>query len=95
MKCLQGSDGGIKRWDLRAQVLYERQPTASALTHHSGGSSQYVCMPEGLDQAGMRPSVGKYRRQLRQRTGQDTIDFNRRPPANSGVSINAPFGVFR
>jgi len=42
------------------QALYDRQPAAHALTHHSDRGSQYVSIryTERLDQAGIRPSVG-------------------------------------
>ena len=42
------------------QALYERQPAANALTHHSDRGSQYVSIryTERLDQASIQPSVG-------------------------------------
>ena len=46
--------------DALEQALYDRQPVADALTHHSDRGSQYVSIryTERLDQAGIRPSVG-------------------------------------
>jgi putative transposase len=46
--------------DAFEQALYERQPAAYALTHHSDRGSQYVSIrcTERLDQAGIQPSVG-------------------------------------
>ena len=46
--------------DALEQALYERQPAAHALTHHSDRGSQYVSIryTERLDQAGIQPSVG-------------------------------------
>ncbi len=46
--------------DALEQALYERQPAANALTHHSDRGSQYVSIryTERLDQAGIQPSVG-------------------------------------
>ena len=46
--------------DALEQALYDRQPAANALTHHSDRGSQYVSIryTERLDQAGIRPSVG-------------------------------------
>ena len=46
--------------DALEQALYDRQPAADALTHHSDRGSQYVSIryTERLDQAGIRPSVG-------------------------------------
>ncbi|GAB4088272.1 IS3 family transposase [Hydrogenophaga soli] len=46
--------------DALEQALYDRQPAAHALTHHSDRGSQYVSIryTERLDQAGIRPSVG-------------------------------------
>ncbi|GAB3359419.1 hypothetical protein GCM10027395_03830 [Giesbergeria sinuosa] len=42
------------------QALYERQPEAHALTHHSDRGSQYVSIryTDRLKQAGIQPSVG-------------------------------------
>ncbi len=46
--------------DALEQALYERQPAAHVLTHHSDRGSQYVSIryTERLDQAGIQPSVG-------------------------------------
>ncbi len=46
--------------DALEQALYDRQPAAHALTHHSDRGSQYVSIryTERLDQAGIQPSVG-------------------------------------
>ena len=46
--------------DALEQALYDRQPAADALTHHSDRGSQYgsIRYTERLDQAGIRPSVG-------------------------------------
>ena len=46
--------------DALEQALYDRQPAAHALTHHSDRGSQYISIryTERLDQAGIRPSVG-------------------------------------
>ena len=46
--------------DALEQALYDRQPAAQALTHHSDRGSPYVCIryTERLGQAGIRPSVG-------------------------------------
>jgi len=46
--------------DALEQALYDRQPAAHALTHHSDRGSQYVSIryTERLDEAGIRPSVG-------------------------------------
>jgi len=46
--------------DVLEQALYDRQPAAHALTHHSDRGSQYVSIryTERLDQAGIQPSVG-------------------------------------
>ena len=46
--------------DALEQALYDRQPQAQGLTHHSDGGRQYVSIryTERLDQAGIQPSVG-------------------------------------
>lgn len=45
--------------DAPYQALYERQPTAHALTHNSDrGSPDSIRYTERLDQADIRPSVG-------------------------------------
>ena len=46
--------------DALEQALYDRQPAADALTHHSDRGSQYVSIryTERLDQAGIQPSMG-------------------------------------
>jgi transposase InsO family protein len=46
--------------DALEKALYDRQPAAHALTHHSDRGSQYVSIRyiERLDQVGIRPSVG-------------------------------------
>ncbi len=46
--------------DALEQALYERQPAANALIHHSDRGSQYVSIryTERLTQAGIEPSVG-------------------------------------
>ena len=46
--------------DALEQALYERQPAAHALTHHSDRGSQYVSIryTERLGLAGIQPSVG-------------------------------------
>lgn len=46
--------------DALEQALFERQPAANDLIHHSDRGSQYVSIryTERLDQAGIKPSVG-------------------------------------
>ena len=46
--------------DALEQALYERQPAANALVHHSDRGSQYLSIryTERLSEAGIRPSVG-------------------------------------
>ena len=46
--------------DALEQALYDRQPQAQGLTHHSDRGRQYVSIryTERLEQAGMQPSVG-------------------------------------
>lgn len=46
--------------DALEQALYDRQPAANALTHHSDRGSQYVSIryTERLAQEGIQPSVG-------------------------------------
>ena len=46
--------------DALEQALYDRQPAANDLIHHSDRGSQYVSIryTERLDQAGIKPSVG-------------------------------------
>ena len=46
--------------DALEQALYERQPSAEGLIHHSDRGSQYVSIKytERLSQAGIQPSVG-------------------------------------
>ena len=55
--------------DALEQALHDRRPVGGGLVHHSDRGVQYVSIKytERLAEAGLVPSVGKRRRQLRQR----------------------------
>src|SRR4249919_3694853 len=60
--------------DALEQALHDRRPVhRGGLVHHSARGSQYVSIKytERLAEAGIEPSVGQRRRQLRQCSGRD------------------------